>query len=480
MTSHRIGSASLTRNLGAWHDASEPVPAYRQLADGLRLLILDGRLSLGLMLPGERELAGALGFSRTTITAAYAALRDSGFLESRRGSGARTSLPLGPGARPLSDTPLAPGDVIDFAAASLPAGQAVHQAYAAALDALPAYLPTFGYQGAGLAVLRTALAERYTRRGLPTAPSEIMVTSGALHGFSLLLRLLTRPGDRVLVDHPTYPHALDALHRASCLAAPVALPAEGWDMDGLIGALRQSAPKAAYIIADFHNPTGRCMDAPTRGALARAAVRAGAALIFDETLHDLGLDMAPPSPDADVEAAVIRLGSLSKSFWGGLRIGWIRAEAGLIASLVTIRPSLDLGTPVLEQLAATALVEADAGLAERRTVLSARRDALAELLAHRLPTWRHEIPAGGLSCWVELPRPISTRLAATAERFGLRLAAGPRFGLDGAFERFIRLPYSQPSEVLEQAVNRLAATFNALESSHRPRSAKALDLQPFV
>jgi DNA-binding transcriptional MocR family regulator len=83
----------------------------------------------------------------------------------------------------------------------------------------------------------------------------------------------------------------------------------------------------------------------------------------------------------------------------------------------------------------------------------------------QLPEWKLEMPAGGLSVWAELPEAISTGIAATARRYGLSVAAGPRFGVNGAFERFMRLPYTQPGEVLEQAVNRLARTFEAIRSS---------------
>src|SRR5262245_49262868 len=98
MNPRRIGAASLTRLLGAWR-GGRGGPAYAQLADGVRLLILDGRLPLDVVLPGERELASALEVSRTTITAAFARLRDDGFLERRQGAGARTRLPGGPGER---------------------------------------------------------------------------------------------------------------------------------------------------------------------------------------------------------------------------------------------------------------------------------------------------------------------------------------------------------------------------------------------
>src|SRR5262245_17359948 len=195
MSQRRIGPVSLTRLLGCWRSGRSG-PAYRQLSDSLRLLILDGRLPLGVVLPGERELASALEISRTTVTTAMAGLRDEGFLERRQGAGARTRLPAGPGDRgagPLSVADSVEG-VIDMASAAPPASEAVHQAFTAALSALPAHLPNNGYGALGLIELRRVIAARYTRRGLPTTPDQIMVTSGAQHGLALLLRLLAGPG----------------------------------------------------------------------------------------------------------------------------------------------------------------------------------------------------------------------------------------------------------------------------------------------
>jgi DNA-binding transcriptional MocR family regulator len=462
MTSRRIGPASLTRLLGAWRGQSVG-PAYGQLADALRLLILDGRLPLDVVLPGERELAAALEVSRTTVTAALARLRDDGFVERRQGAGARTRLPAGPGRRPL--TPLITGSepegLIDLASAAPPAAETVHSAYAAALSALPAHLPQHGYSPLGLGALREVIAERYERRGLPTSPDQIMVTNGAQHALALMLRLLAGPGDRVVIDHPTYPHAIDAIQRASLRPAPVGLPDQGWDVEGIAAAFRQSGPRLAYFIADFHNPTGRWMTPDARAAVAAAGARSRTVVIFDETLVDLWLD-GPVEPYAFEEpaAGLVRLGSMGKSFWGGLRLGWIRADAQMIQALATRRSSIDLGTPLLEQLAAAHLLSDDAApLAARRELLRGRRDHLLDLIRSRLPDWRVASPAGGLSLWAELPAPASNALAATSERVGVRLAAGPRFGVDGAFERFLRLPFTLPPEDLTDAVDRLAQAY---------------------
>jgi len=466
MTHRRIGPASLTRLLGAWR-GQHTGPAYRQLADGLRLLILDGRLPLDVVLPGERELAVALEVSRTTVTAALGRLRDDGFLDRRQGAGARTRLPAGPGERGV--TPIVAGagaeGLIDMASAAPPAVEVMHQAYAAALSALPAHLPQHGYAPLGLPVLRETIAARYSLRGLPTSADQIMVTNGALHALALMLRLNCGPGDRVVIDHPTYPHAIDAIQRASLRPLPVGLPGAGWDVEGVAAALRQSGPRLVYFIADFQNPTGRWMSPEVRTAIVEAALRARTTVIFDETLLDLWLD-GPIQPYAfeEPDEGLVRLGSTGKSFWGGLRLGWIRADVQTIQALSLRRSSLDLGTPVLEQLAAVHLLtNEDAPLDARRALLRGQRDHLLARVRQALPDWKVASPPGGLSLWAELPAPVSTAMAATSERFGVRLAAGPRFGVDGAFERFIRLPYTLQPETLTEVVDRLAQAYARLQ-----------------
>jgi DNA-binding transcriptional MocR family regulator len=461
MSPRSIGLVSLTRHLGAWR-ASGAGAAYRQLAGAVRLLILDGRLPLAARLPGERELAQALGLSRTTVSAAYGRLRDDGFLVGGQGAAARTSLPVGPGpGREAVTEASAKSGLIDLTAAVLPADPNVHAAYVRALERLPANLPGHGYETAGLEELREAVAAGYRRRGLPTSPGQILITHGAHNGLVHLLRLTTRPGAPVVFDHPTYPQAIDAILAAGGRAVPVALPdgegEEGWDVEGLIAACRSSNAAMAYLVLDHNNPTGRMMRAADRTRLLAGLKGSETLLVLDETLVELTLSGPPALSASAVDAPrMVRLGSMSKSVWGGLRIGWIRADRAVIQRLAQSRASFDLGVPILEQLAAVELLN-DGGkaLAARRPLLRARRDHLRARLAGKLPEWVCPRPAGGLSLWARLPGPISSALTIAAEAEGLRLAAGPRFGVDGAFERRLRLPYTLPEDQLDEAVVRL-------------------------
>lgn len=467
MSSRRLGSHSLQRLLGHWQQAHSRTPLWRQLADALRLLILDGRLAVASRLPGERELAATLEVSRTTVASALAHLRDEGYLESRHGSGSRVILPDSRAIPTLSTA----GSALDLSTAALSADPEIHQAYSHAITAIAPYLSRTGYGQTGVLALREAIAARYTERGLPTQADEVMVVNGALSGLALVLRMLTGPGDRVVVENPTYPLAIAAIQGASCRPVGVSLPQTGWDIDGFAATLAQTAPRLAYLMPDFHNPTGRCMDGTTRQSIANIAAQARTTVVVDETMVELGYESAPPPPLAafDPGGTVITLGSAGKTFWGGLRLGWIRASSRTIASLVQTRDTLELGSPLLEQLATLWLMENRATfLPARREMLKVRRDRCAALLREHYPEWRFALPEGGLSFWVELPDMLATQFAARAETVGIHLGAGPRFGLAGAFERYLRIPFALDSSELEDALLRLKPLWLALRSTDTP------------
>nr|WP_221420940.1 PLP-dependent aminotransferase family protein [Conyzicola lurida] len=446
--------------LDSWR-ASGSTPAYEALADRIRLLILDGRIALGVRLPAERDLAAQLGVSRTTVAAAYAELRDRDYLTSVRGSGSIARQPHGvaaPNEAPSSG-------ILDFSKASLPALQQLADAAATAVEQLPAYLGGTGFDPVGLPVLRQALADRYTSRGLPTSPDQIMVTIGAQHAIALLARTLLGRGDRALVEAPSYPHAIDALKAAGARLVPVSVTThDGWDEEALEQAFQRTSPSLGYLMPDFHNPTGRSMSAALREKTLALAARQGTTLIADETIGELGMDdVEPVLPFAAygaVDTQAILVGSVGKTVWGGVRVGWIRAERSVIQRLIRERASGDLGTPALEQLIVTNLLgDYDSVLETRRRQLRAGRHTLARLLAEKIPEWEMPHVAGGLTAWVNLGAPVSSQLTLAARNEGLQIAAGPRFGIDGAFERFLRIPFSYSESDTERAVDALAVAW---------------------
>ncbi|GLX39649.1 putative GntR-family regulatory protein [Streptomyces roseochromogenus] len=466
-----IGSRQLAAMLP---DEVRARPGYRSLADALRTLILDGRVALHVRLPAERELAETVGASRATVTAAYDLLRESGYVRSRRGSGTWTELP--DGHRPVGAHSIvgaggfnADGDPgIDLAIAAMGAPEgSLTEALAWAAPRLPALARNPGYHPFGLPDLRAAVAERFTRRGLPTRPEQILVTAGAQQAFALVVSLLCRPGDRVVTENPTYANALDALRHARLRTASFAVSDRGWDMDVAESTLGQTVPRLAYVIPDFHNPTGALMPEPQRLRLLAAARAAGTWLVVDETIADIALDVHAPAPLASLAGRtgadhVITIGSLSKTHWGGLRVGWIRATAKLVTELAAVRVSADMTGSVLDQVVALPLMDRlDRTLPARLAQLRIQRAALAQSLQRHTPEWSWRLPPGGLSLWVDLGEPVSSALAERAAAAGVHIGRGARFGVDpGTFEHRLRIPYTLPADRLDQGVRLLAQAFH--------------------
>ncbi|QAY72898.1 PLP-dependent aminotransferase family protein [Agromyces protaetiae] len=475
MTDATLSARAFETLLGEWR-GTEPV--YRALAERTRLLILDGRVPVGTRLPAERDLAERLALSRTTVTAAYRHLREQGLLTSVRGSGSVARLPGAPAVLPAPPS----ADYVDFSKAAPTALPWLADVAREAVDDLPRHLPDAGFDPIGIPELREAIAARYAARGLPTAPDQIMVTIGAQHAIALLSRVLIGRGDRAVIEAPTYPHAYEALRVAGARLVPVAVSphdagaggsgsagsaAAGFgDLDegeALAQAFRHANPTMAYLMPDFQNPTGRSMSEQTRERVLDAAARQGTVVVADETTAELSIDRAfSPLPFAAYGDAVL-IGSVGKTVWGGVRVGWIRAERPLIRRLLAVRSPGDLGTPILEQLVVARLMgRMDDILALRREQLRAGRDRLEALLADAFPEWHVPHVDGGIVTWVGLGAPVSSQLALAARAHGLIIAAGPRFGIDGAFERFLRLPICYPEDVTGAAVRALSLAWRSL------------------
>jgi DNA-binding transcriptional MocR family regulator len=449
-----------------------PAPVYGSLASSLATLVLDGRIPPETRIPSERELAASLGLSRATVTAAYDAARADGFLVSRTGAGTFAAVPSD--ARVRSSVArwrwqTAHPDEIDLTCAALPAPAGLLPRVLREIgDELTGLAAGPGYDPTGLRSLRAAIADRFGSRGVPTSPDEVLVTDGAQHGLDLLLRLLIRPGDRLLTELPTYPGALDAARAHHARLVPVPMAVEGgWNTTELVTSLGRAAARLAYLVPDFHNPTGALVGAEERRLVLRAARRAGTTVVVDESFVELGYD-AEPIATAGLDASVVTIGSLSKPIWGGLRVGWLRAPAELVRRLAAQRAALDMSGSMLDQLsAAVIMTQLDDLVEARRDELRLRRDALLCAVGAHLPGWRVRKPLGGLSAWAELDAAYATPLTALAAQEGVQLVPGSRFGVDGTLERFLRLPFALPAPRIEEAIRRIAVAWARLDGSRQ-------------
>ncbi|MFF7292701.1 PLP-dependent aminotransferase family protein [Microbacterium sp. NPDC008134] len=453
----------LVEQLGAQTVAGATAAA---LAGQIRALILDGRLTVGERLPSERALALELRRSRSTITRAYGVLESDGYVSRLHGGSTRVTLPHAAASMPSDDDESA----IDLSIASMDSTPGLYDATVRSLPRLAAMRGTSGYSLRGLPELREAVAQRFTERGAVTAPDEIMITSGALNALNLVLATIGRRGERALVEQPTFPHALEAIARHGYRPVPTPVDVDGWDPRHLSETLLSARPHVAYLIPDFHNPTGATMPDGERSRLVATARSARTHLIVDETTADLDIDRGwTPTPIAAYDPRVITLGSMSKIAWGGMRIGWIRAERSLIDRLLAVRPSFELGTALLEQCIAVELLSDMPALTTHvRARLRAGRAAVAAGLAAiggiGMPT-----TPGGLSAWVDLEAPLSTALSLAARERQVILPPGPRFTTGGVLERRLRIPITLPPERTAEAMSRIADAWHDVRFGHPAR-----------
>lgn len=487
MTDRRVGQFELLQLLEDWSSGSGPL--YKQLADAIRQLIDVGDLRPGTRLPSERALASTLAVSRSTVVAALDHLKQIGYLDSASGSGTwvrslRGFNPAGGvitpadtvGRNPLYTRLDAPpsDDMVDFTVAVVDATPPVTAAIEQASRELAASLDGSGYHPSGWPPLQEAVAEWFTRRGLPTEPSEILITNGGQQAVMLVAAAYVQPGDPVVVETPSFPGALDAFRMLGASVRAVPLRPTGTDADDVIEAVDARRAVITYLIPTYQNPTGQVMSHLERKRLARYLADRSTVLVEDEAMVSLTLEGDPPPPPiAAYHDGGLVIGSASKPFWGGLRVGWIRGRSELIRRLRHYKMVFDLSSPILPQ-AATRLMfdQMDDILADRRQKLLASRAALEDGLTTLLPDWTWERSSGGLTLWVQIPEGSATEFAQLAMRYGVAMIPGPFFDPQALHDSSVRLPYVLPPEVIEKGVERLAEAWNRYRGLPTLRSVR--------
>ncbi|UBV42344.1 PLP-dependent aminotransferase family protein [Deinococcus taeanensis] len=447
--------------LDGWRAA--PGALHERLGERLRAAIERGELPPGARLPAERPLAALLGVSRATVVTALEDLTVGGWVTRRVGSGTHVAS-TAPRAAPLLTlrTPAAgvPTAELDFTiAVPLLTDRHRQQLREASLDAYRESV----YHPHGLPDLRALLAETYTREGLPTRPEQVIVTSGAQQAIALSAATLLRRGDAALLETPTYFGAIDVVRAAGAKLIGVPVTPGGVNPDTFAALARTHGPRLAFLTPTYQNPTGTVLPAGARQRLAAFLHDAQLPTLEDDTLLDLGFTPAPAPPRLSAlapGAPVINVGSLSKLYWAGLRVGWMRLPPSLAAALAQAKTLADFGGSLPAQHTALHLLADLPGLIrDRREHVRPARDLLAQLLRTHLPDWTFTVPDGGQFLWVQLPRPHASAFTQHAARHGLRLFPGASMGVTPLADQYLRLPFTLDPAQLPEAVRRLQAAW---------------------
>jgi 2-aminoadipate transaminase len=314
--------------------------------------------------------------------------------------------------------------------------------------------------------LRCALAQRLTGRGLATEADDLLITSGSQQALTLVASVLLEPGDRVLVEEPSYLAALQCFALARAVAVPVPCDENGLDPDALDELVAEHRPKLLYTVPTFHNPTGRTLPLSRRRALAAAAARhTGLWIVEDDPYSELRYDgEALPAVASLPEAQdrTLALSTLSKIAAPGLRIGWVRAPRALLRTLTIAKQAADLHSSTIDQAAAArwlATTDLDAHVGRLRAAYGARRDALLAGLATALPPGStHNRPAGGMFVWARLPDgwDAAALLPRALER-DVAYVPGAAFFTGSPDHATLRLSFTaHPPEQIRRGLERLA------------------------
>jgi DNA-binding transcriptional MocR family regulator len=456
-------------------------PLYRHLLALLEAAIARGELASGARLPPERELAGRLNISRTTVVNAYRELESKGLVRGFVGRGTFVCATPEASATPfawrgkMSSAALRSSDstLRDLVQAASTPGLIGLGAGEPAIDQFPAQafrdaveyvlrkeaLAVWKHGPAeGQPALREAIAARFG-----TKAERVLVLAGAQQGLDLLARCLVDPGDAVIIDRPGYLGAIQAFRAAGAKVI-------GWDfaradLDELEDLLLRYRPKLVYTNPTFQNPTGLTLPIRTRRELLKLAARYRVPIVEDDTYRELYFTTPSPTPlhQLDEQELVIHLNSFSKMLAPGLRLGWISAAGPIVEQLTLIKQRVDPHTQNLVQFAVARLLRTgafDAHLKSIRAEHARRSVAAMRAIERYLPSGalRFDRPQGGMFFWCRLLPNVRARdVLHHAMNSGVAFVAGEAFYPDPAGIHEMRLCFSSVTPPdLEEGIKRLA------------------------
>jgi DNA-binding transcriptional MocR family regulator len=445
---------------------------YEQLADSIAQSIQEGVLCRGDKLPSVRHASTSRHVSPSTVLEAYYLLEARGLITARERSGyfvtgGAVNIPSSPAPIIQADPQLTQVDVSELVFQVLqsirvkniiPLGSAfpsplmfpranLARTMASSVQSMDPWA-SIDTLSTGDANLRRQIALRYMMDGLHVAADEIIVTNGALDALNLCLMAVTRPGDTVLIESPTFYAALQAIERIGLRAIEVpSHPKDGIDLDAMERAIQRHKPKACWIMTNFQNPLGSLLSDDKKKALVALITKYQVPLIEDDVYSELYFGDKRPMPAKafDTQGLVMHCSSFSKCLAPGYRVGWV--APGQYAQLVErLKLTTTISTSVPSQIALGKYLQKggyDKHLRSLRHTLLVNQIKFVEAMERYFPEGTClTVPQGGYFLWVKLPDGVDAlQLHQLAAANGISIAPGPIFSAQRSFKDYIRLNY---------------------------------------
>ena len=458
---------------------------YQQVADHISDQIRTGLLKAGEKVPSVRQCSAEMGLSISTVIRGYELLQDQMMIEPRPQSGfyVRTQFELSklpeisqPDAKPsevnldelavhlLQTTQNK--EVIQLGTApphtNVPSVKLLNRIMTKVIKEdmgdIADYDPPPGNQN-----LRRQIARRMLNAGVNINPNEIVITTGCQEAMTLCLRAVTKPGDTVVIESPSYFGTLKAVETLGLKALEIPTDAEnGMSLPALELAIREWRVSACILTPNFSNPLGYCMSDENKRKLRTIFKQANIPIIEDDIYAELSYSVQRPKAiksydETGDQSNVLLCSSLSKSLSPGLRIGWA-IPGKYLKQVIQLKVSNSMAGATLPALTASRYLEMgifDRHLRQMRRYYKEQRDYFLRLASEHLPkNIRLTHPQGGYVIWLELSKDIdSMKLYEDALSKKISIAPGPLFSASGQYKNFIRINYGKASKPeLEKAL----------------------------
>lgn len=467
---------------------------YETLVDQVREQIQNNVWVVGEKLPSLRKQTETTGLSLMTVLHAYQVLESQGWIVSHTRSGYFVAPKIQKLSSPIKRSSVTVSksediDINDFIFDVLKANRTIHtvdfgsvypdpnlyprKSVNKSLTSAMSHMPTSsaldnlppGNQG-----LRQIIAKRYAAEGMNVHPDEIVITAGALEALNLSLQAVTKSGDWVVVESPTFYGALQSLQRLNLRALSIRTdPTEGIDLESLENALKSHTVKACWLMTNQQNPLGYTLSNEKKGRLIELLAKYDVFLIEDDVYSELYFGGKKPLPAKafDPKGMTMHCSSFSKTLVAGFRIGWVAAgKMALPIQKLQLMSTLSASAPIqlaLETYLSTRNYENH--LRQLRRKLEQRKFAVWQTLCTHLPSSVNiDYSEGGYFLWVELPERLdATVLYELASKENISIAPGRMFSLNHEFDHCFRLNSSfECTAVQERAIKRLAELIQSM------------------